>query len=465
MHPNYALTTLIAGATALAVGATSFAAPIELTPAGAPNAASNVLPDAGTPTLPSETLPQGLTGPENTFWRREQLTGDWYDFRNQLGYKGVTITPQYIGEVFGNWGGADQGVISDGLFNVALDLDLERITGFWKDATLHANALYIYGTSLSSRYVGDFSNTSNIAGYNSLRLQELWLQQNFWEKRFSIRVGMLAADTEFFTSDSAGLFINGTFGAFTLIGSNFTDAPVYPIADPGIRFSIAPTSKFYAKAAVFGMDSNSDPAGNNANGTHFHINPSDGALFITELGYLVNQSPNDRGLQGTYKIGSFIQHGNYTTWNSQAKDALGTGSLSSHGTNYAVYAVGDQQVYVSGGKSVSVFARAGFAPTRYSFVDRYLDAGFNFTGFVPGRALDVAGVAVAFSGVSTSFSDSQELQGNGRFSSETVIEATYKINIAPWWSIQPDFQYIINPSGADNSTDAVVLGVRTSVTF
>jgi carbohydrate-selective porin OprB len=37
--------------------------------------------------------------------------------------------------------------------------------------------------------------------------------------------------------------------------------------------------------------------------------------------------------------------------------------------------------------------------------------------------------------------------------------------LAPWWTIQPDVQYIISPSGVQGSPDAVVVGLRTSVAF
>lgn len=410
-------------------------------------------------------VPEGLTGPVDTFWKRDTLTGDWGGLREELEDKGITIAPTWQAEVFGNTGGAAQGAISDGLFNLPIDLDLERLTGFWKDATFHANVLYIYGPSLSGQYVGDFSNTSNIAFYNSIRLQELWLQQSFWDKRASVRAGMLAADTEFFGSEASSLFINGTFGAFTLFGANFINAPVYPIASPGVRLDVAPTSKFDFKAAIFGMNSELDPTGNDKNGTRFAVSSSDGPLFALEAAYLVNQSPGDRGLVGTYKVGAFIQHGNYNTWMSQASSALGTGNLSPNETNYAVYFVADQQVYEHGGQTINAFFRGGFAPGRLNFVDRYFDAGLNFGGFVPGRPLDVAGVAIARSGISGDFSTAQQLQGGSAASSETVIEATYKINIAPWWSIQPDVQYIVNPSGNEGSSNAFVLGVRTSIAF
>lgn len=466
MPKHFVRTAFIAGACSAALSVSVFAAPYTFTSPFQSSPQGNQAGQGGQSGYGELSGPvEGLTGPQNTFWRRDTLTGDWNDLRNQMLYKGIAITPIYQAEVFGNWGGAKQGVISDGLFSVALDLDLERITGFWKDAVVHANMGYIYGNSLSAKYVGDFSNTSNLAGYNSVRLQELWLEQNFWRKRASLRVGMLAADTEFFASDSSSLFLNGTFGAFTLIGSNFYDAPIYPIANPGVRLFVQPVSKFYLRAGVFSMDQGSDPTENNNHGTHFHLSDSDGVLQMYELGYLVNQSPNDRGLIGTYKVGAMVQRGNYPTWDSQAADALGTGSLTGKGTNYAFYMVADQEIYKRGGKTISAFFRGGFAPSRFSFVDGYFDAGLNFTGFIPGRPQDVGGIAIARSAISKSFSNADELQGNPPDTSETVIEATYRVNISPWWSIQPDFQYIVNPSGVKGSTDAVVIGLRTTIAF
>ena len=123
---------------------------------------------------------------------------------------GFAVTPVYEAEAFGAVGSGHNGAVSDGLLDVAFDFDLERITHFWIDAQFHFNVLDIYGTSLSNRYVGDFSNTSNLAGYNTFKFQEIWLQQSFWEKRASIRAGMLAVDTEFFASQGSSLFLNGS---------------------------------------------------------------------------------------------------------------------------------------------------------------------------------------------------------------------------------------------------------------
>jgi len=409
------------------------------------------------------TQPAGPTAADSSLMGRDTLTGDWYGLRSQLAAKGFTPSLIYEAEVFGNWGGARQGAISDGLFTPALDIDLEKATGFWKDAAFHVNAYETYGPALSEHYVGDFSNTSNISGYNTFRLQELWLQQNFWQKRASIRAGLLGADSEFFAAQASSIFINSTFGAFDLFVPNFTDAPAFPVANPAIRLDAAPVPAFDFKAAVFGMSASSDQDGNDRHGTYFDID--DGAMLAFEGAFLLNQGPDDHGLAGSYKIGGFIHRGDYKTWHSQAEAALGRGPLSGNGTNYAVYGVIDQVLFKNGDRTIEIFGRGGVAPSRYSFVDAYFDTGFNFTGFIPSRAGDTAGVAIARAAVSGDFSDAQQLEGNPPSTAETVIEATYKIGLSKWWNIQPDLQYIVNPSGVVGSRNAFVLGVRTTITF
>jgi porin len=310
--------------------------------------------------------------------------------------------------------------------------------------------------------VGDLGNTSNLAGFNTVRFQEIWLQQAFWDKRATLRAGMLAADSEFFSSQASSLFLNGTFGAFTLIAANFKNAPVYPVAAPAVRLDVMPVSFLDFKAAVFAPN---EDAENNTHGTDLSINSRDGALVAFEASYLVNQSPNDRGLIGSYRIGTFIQQGDYPSWGSQAANALNPSKPLEYGTNYMVYGVADQQLFKNGQYTVDSYVRAGFASTRFSMVSNYFDAGFNFIGFVPNRILDVAGIGVARSGISKQYSDFQVEQGNPSSTAETAIEITYKIQLAPWGSIQPDIQYILNPSGVSGSRNAFVFGVRSTINF
>ena len=405
--------------------------------------------------------------PKTDFWTQNYLTGNWGGFRDELKCHGVSFTPTYTGEVFGNpSGGARQGVITGGLFNLTLDVDLDPLTnGAIKDTTFHTNAFYIYGPSLTDQYIGGISETSNIAAYNTLRLQELWVQKLFWDKKLSLKIGNMAVDNEFFQSSSASLFISGTFGAFTFLANNVQDVPVYPLAAPGVRLQFLPTSQCYIMAGIYGRDDNSEPSTTNQNGTRFALDSGSGMLIMSEVGFLLNQGPKDKGLQGTYRIGSFVDTDNHTTFASQANFANGTGPLQSAGTNYGVYGVMDQQIYSQESRIISFFVRSGGAPSNTNFVDYYAEGGFNFTGFIPGRDTDVGGIAVARSHVSDDYGQSQILQGTPSSTAETVLEATYRVQLAPWWSVQPDVQYIVTPSGVQGSPNAVVLGLRTNISF
>jgi len=436
-----------------------------------PAAPSNVPTPQAPPASPGGQVPAGNppapSTPPTTFWTQNYATGNWGGARDQLKNDGISFTPVYTAEVFGNpSGGARQGVITDGLLNTALDIDFDPLTrGAVKDLTFHANALYIYGPSLSGRYVGDFSNTSNISAFNTLRLDELWVQKLFWEKKLSLKAGNMAVDNEFFQSNSASLFVNGTFGAFTFLANNVANAPVYPVASPGIRLQYLPTAQTYVMAGVYGLDDTSNQATNNQNGIRFALNGSSGMLIMSEAGFLLNQGPQDKGLQGTYRIGSFVDTGDHTTFLSQAAFAQGTGSLEGTGANYGVYGVLDQQIYAANDRIISYFVRSGGAPSNTNFVDYYIESGFNFTGFIPGRGSDVGGIAMARSHVSDDYGIAQSREGNPSSSAETVVEATYKVQLAPWWSLQPDLQYIITPSGVEGSPNATVLGLRTTVAF
>lgn len=422
-------------------------------------------PNPAETTFPAPTqsvVPEGLSSAPRTLWQQSSLTGDWNGAREQLLYRGFSITPVYIGEVFGNpTGGAGRGLIYDGVINVALDADLARISGLDGLGVVHGNFLYIHGPSLSGRFVGDLSGTSNIAGYNSPRLQELWYQQSFWRQRITLKLGLIAADTEFFVSDYGALFLNGTFGAFTFVAANLPNAPVYPIAAPGVRLFVKPTSKFYFQAALF----SGDPGGQteNKNGLDFRFR--DGVSMLFETGFLLNQSPGDRGLEGTYKLGSFVHTGTFNSWDSQRQNELRGAAFQDQGPNYGIYAVADQEIFKSGGRTIGAFLRGGVSPGDVNVVDRYVDGGLNFVGWVPGRINDVLGVGVARSWISSDFGRFQRALGEPGARAETVLEGTYRIVLAPWWTVQPDVQYIFNPGANDNARDAVVLGCRTSIQF
>jgi porin len=232
---------------------------------------------------------------------------------------------------------------------------------------------------------------------------------------------------------------------------------------------LQPIDSLYFMTAVYNGDAGTQ-AGNN-DGLRFGFSAKTGFFSFSELGYLLNQGPNDKGLPGSYKLGGWVDTANFATFSSQANFMNGTGPLQSAGVNYAAYGVADQMVWRSDpdseGKqrSLNLFFRAGGAPSHSSQIDFDVDGGMNFTGLIPGHKDDITGLGFSRSAVSHSYSDFSQATGGAAFGYESVIEGTYQMNIVPGWQLQPDIQYVFSAGARSNSPDALVVGLRSTITF
>ncbi|HEY4351978.1 MAG TPA: carbohydrate porin, partial [Paraburkholderia sp.] len=158
-----------------------------------------------------------------------------------------------------------------------------------------------------------------------------------------------------------------------------------------------------------------------------------------------------------------------------------SGIPQSHHDNWSVYAVADQMVWRDsngGPRSVGVFARLMGAPGDRNLIGFGMNAGVTLKAPFNGRDNDVAGLAVGYARIGSHARDlasatAQTAPGFPSRSAETVIEATYDYQIAPWWQLQGDAQYFFRPSGGipnpDNQAERIgnefVIGVRTTLTF
>jgi porin len=432
---------------------------------------------------------------EDDVWQREQLTGDWGGSRSSLSDHGVDIGLNYVGEALGNLsGGIKTGWSYEGRAEFALDLDLDKLVG-WQGGAAHANVFQIHHTNGSPAvtYTGSIGDPSNIEARQATRLYTLWLQQTLFDDVLSVRAGQLAVDDEFMTSDTAGNLINGTFGWAALGSANMTSGgPAYPLPTPGVRVEVAPTKSLALRGAVFsgdpaGKNCFDDPQVCNKRGTTFST--SGGALWMGELQYSINQEDGATGLPGVYKIGGWYQTGNFAD-QRLGLDALGAlvsladptvvDAYNHHGDR-GIYAIADQTVWKGEARSLALFARVGGAPSDRNLVSFYADAGLAYVGLIPGRQDDTLALGVAYSKISGDAADldrdTQVLTPDPAYpvrDHETVIEVSYTAQVAPWWSLQPDFQYIVHPGGhvldADDPANAVagnavVVGLRTGITF
>lgn len=377
--------------------------------------------------------------------------------------RGIEFPVSLTTEVLGNFsGGTSRRVIWESLLNVGVALDLEKIAG-WKGAYLSVRAIYPQGSSLTDAAVHDFNTLSNIDAYDSLRLYDAWLQQEFAGGKFSVRIGQLLADAEFFDSDYAALFLNSSFGAIPLVSQNL-NAPIFPTAAPGIRLLARPSESFYAEAALFSGDAGG-PATNNKHNTRLSFRSADGALVFAEVGYAWNAKPKDAAataplgpsaLTGSYKLSGYYD----------SKTFADTGGGSAHRGDYSIYFVLDQELWHPQGRTeqvLSCFVRTGAAPDDRNTVTWYGDAGFNFKGLFAQRDQDTLGLAFSHTELSHKLVD----ESGRSFAShhEEVLELTYQTSFGSHLSIQPDLQFIFNPGATEQARTAIVSGVRLNVEF
>uniref|UniRef100_Q07KD5 Carbohydrate-selective porin OprB n=1 Tax=Rhodopseudomonas palustris (strain BisA53) TaxID=316055 RepID=Q07KD5_RHOP5 len=412
---------------------------------------------------------------EESLAERSRLTGDWGGARTALEDKGIEIGIAYIGEVLGISGGVrpkgSTYAAFEGRLDVTINTDLEKLVG-WTGGKTHIRAFQIHDANgkNAAYYTGSIADPSNIDAYATTRLFTAWYQQEFGTFA-SIRLGQLAADDEFLTSSTAGGLINGTFGWAALMAANLpSGGPAYPLATPGVRLQVNPTENIALLGAVFA----GDPAGRNCtgdnvqrdcnrHGTTFSLDG--GAFWLGEAQYNVNQAKDATGLAGSYKLGAWYHTG--TTFQDQY-----TG-VKDRSNDWGMYGVVDQMLWRGKDASTSVFVRGGWTPSDRNPVSWYIDGGVGFKGFVPGRAADTLTVGVAHAKISKdAIAFEVDTGAWPQRTGETVLELSYIAQITPWWSLQPDFQYIHKPAGGNLVRDdgsvveeAYVFGVRTNVTF
>ena len=123
---------------------------------------------------------------------------------------GFTVGGLYLGETFGNTGGIRQGETYDGVLWTYLLGDLHK-AGLWKGLCFYADAYQIHGRSITADNIGSLVTVSNYEALPSTRLSELWLEQDLFNDRVTIRVGQLTADTEFLLSSGGSNFLDSTW--------------------------------------------------------------------------------------------------------------------------------------------------------------------------------------------------------------------------------------------------------------
>jgi len=439
------------------------------------------------------------------WWKWDYATGDWFGVRTTLEDKGVEISGGYTADVWGNTtGGLKQGAVYTGLLDFDATVDLEKLLG-WKGASLSTTWLWLSGRDASEDLVGNFLTISNIAGFNTLRMLELWFQQDFFQRGddgppgLSIRAGQITADSEFVISDYGALFTNGTFGWPAFLYTNIPEGgPGYPMGTLGVRVAVNPWEWMTLQSAVF--QGNVFAQNVNRHGFRWDLNPDLGYFWINELQVRWNQGDDTNALPGQAKFGAWFHTDSFADPffdenGVPLADADSSGNPETHRWNYGFYWILDQMLYrepgelgtaaglSKDGKSVAAtkgskqivekpskqglgwFGRIAFEPQDRNFVGFYFETGLVYIGLISTRDEDELGIGFAYAQLTNGARQTLELEGSRGVGAEMVLEFTYKAILTPWLYIQPDAQLIINPGATQDLNNAFVIGGRVSINF
>jgi porin len=398
--------------------------------------------------------------------------------RPALAKGGIGVSATYYGEAFVNSGGFNQGGKYDGVLDVAIDADLHKL-GFWKGLCFHTNGFQIHGQSITASNIGSLMPVSSLEATPATRLDELWLEQHMFGDKLAVKVGQLAADTEFILSEGGGFFLNGTWGWPSITAADMpSGGPAYPLATPGVRVAVTPSDKFQLLVGVYNGDpappcGSDDPQVCNSNGLDFELD--DPPLLMVEGAYKYNQER----LAGTAKLGGWNHFGDFEHQRFSAGGnliAVTGGPGRPLDNDWGFYGIIDQLVWRLPGsedpKGVGVFARVIGAPSDRNLIDFYADGGITFSGMIRSRPDDSFAIGFAYTGISDQVSGFDIDSGTPVARNyEALLEICYTMQLTTGWTIQPDFQYFWQPGG--NVTDengrvvenAAVFGARSTMSF
>jgi len=379
--------------------------------------------------------------PTKPTWRtREQLLGDMGGFRSMLARHGMSFVLQSLDESFANPDGALNAIEDSryaGLTDVIFTIDTEG-AGWWKGGFFFIDLQNSRGGDISE-VVGDIQGISNIVAPPGTRFSEYFIDQNFADGRYRLKIGKQDANADFVVSEGGGEFINSSFGIIPTV-----PLPTYPAPALGVMGGWSPSKVIHVKAGYW----DGSPTLGSGISTEILTGSSGG---VGAVGVEI-QPFGGSIIDGTYRIG-YWRHSEVELALPVSKE---NGTVVT-GPADGIYFTADQGLWESGPRRLSFFAQGGWGEADRSVVGSYYGAGLTFSAPFGSRPNDVVGLGVAHAEIG-------ELERqDGYADSETVIELFYRLPVTGWMTLNPDFQWVLRPGGADGT--AFVAGLRVATVF
>jgi porin len=347
----------------------------------------------------------------------------------------------------------------EGSYDLEVDADAEKLFG------LEGGAFHMLVEGKWSKSEGiDGPSVGSVFGVNgdamprrTMDVTEFWYEQKLAGGDVRMRLGKMditagfehhhcpvSFDCSSYAGDENTQFLNGAL----------VNNPTIPFPDYGLGVSLlySPGNFWYVSGAAVDAQADQRETGFN---TTFH--DEDYFLYIFETGLTPLLGSENGGLPGAYRAGLWYDP------QPKANTEL-EGERKSYRDDVGFYLTCDQMVVKENANAedmqgLGVFFRYGYGHSERNDIVNFVSGGLQYQGLIEGRDSDVLGIGFAHG----TFSNSASSVYTEDY--EAAFEVYYSAEIAPWFIVSPDFQYIVNPGGQSGRPDAVVIGARTLIIF
>jgi len=395
----------------------------------------------------SETAPvtaerEWIGGAPILEWTR--LTGDWAGLRTRLEENGIEVAGSVTWDWTAAWRGGGRNRDSAGaLLDVNVAFDLEHLLGLSR-TLVWVDCYSIQGRDPSND-IGDIQGVSNLQGPDTDQLSEAWIE-TWLGDTLRVKLGKIDWNSEFSFTEEGGEFVHSS----AAITPTIVAYPTYPNPAAAIVVAWQPDEFWHVGAGVF----DGDGAYGIRTGRHglsgaFDNDEGDDFISVLEIGR--GWTGGGTWGSGRLAVGAWYHAARFDRFDGGSERGVA-----------GAYAVLDQRLWrerpddAEDGQGIGGMIYVGFGDGDVAAVAEHAEIGVTWTGAFAHRDFDVVGLLVSLAVLS-------DEAGAGFDGDETAIEAFYKVQVSPAFSLKPDLQFVVNPGGDPSLDDALVATLRAEL--
>jgi len=330
-----------------------------------------------------------------------------------------------------------------GSYDIEIDIDAEKLFGFDGGSFfIHGQGGWSDSEGVDSATLGSYFGTNADAGGNrSFDIIEFFYASQLSENS-AVYIGKIDFTGYFdgnkYANDETRQFLNGS-----LVNNPAIPFPDYSL---GIIYHQYLDDIFCITAGVADAQADGRETGFD---TAFDGNKY--WFYIAEIAATTQIQGSNGSLPGAYRFG---------IWNDPRPKA-NSDSSKEYRDDTGFYLSFDQKLYneYQSEQGLGAFFRYGWANQKRNDMSNFFSFGLSYTGLFDQRENDIFGIGYA----NGCFSDGADVEYREDF--ESVIETYYSIQINDYLAISPNLQFVKNAGGSNETSDAIVLGLRGQINF